>query len=118
MSGKMYIVQCTLFLTPHLPCSFMLQVNKVAISSSGMIAIPQDNRHVTIYDIAGVKLSRLPRESGKCHMRMVSSVAWPAADGEGGGWRASANLFSAGFDRLALGWRVRSKVGIMRRFHT
>ncbi len=46
-------------------------------------------------------------------MRMVSSVAWPAADGEGGGWRASANLFSAGFDRLALGWRVRSKVGII-----
>ena len=89
-------------------------MNKVAINSSGMIAIPQDNRHVTIYDIAGVKLARLPRESGKCHMRMVSSVAWPAADGEGGGggggWRGPANLFSAGFDRLALGWRVRSKV--------
>lgn len=85
------------------------QVNKVAINNSGMIAIPQDNRHVTIYDIAGVKLARLPRESGKCHMRMVSSVAWPASDSEGGGWRGPANLFSAGFDRLALGWRVRSK---------
>ena len=84
-------------------------MNKVAINSSGMIAIPQDNRHVTIYDIAGVKLARLPRESGKCHMRMVSSVAWPSADADSG-WRGPANLFSAGFDRLALGWRVRSKV--------
>lgn len=84
------------------------QVNKVAINNSGMIAIPQDNRHVTIYDIGGAKLARLPRESGKCHMRMVSSVAWPPSELDSG-WRWPANLFSAGFDRLALGWRVRSK---------
>ena len=89
-----------------------------------MVGVPQDNRHVNIYDIAGNKLSRLPRESGKCHMRMVSSVAWA---GEGDGWRGRwdpssrpsqlvkqrsifrANLFSVGFDRLAMGWRVRGK---------
>jgi len=81
-------------------------VNKLAISEGGMVGVPQDNRHVSIYDIAGNKLSRLPRESGKCHMRMVSSVAW-AGDGEG--WRGRANLFSVGFDRLAMGWRVRGK---------
>ena len=99
-------------------------VNKLAISEGGMVGVPQDNRHVNIYDIAGNKLSRLPRESGKCHMRMVSSVAWA---GEGDGWRGRwdqsfrpsqlvkqrsifrANLFSVGFDRLAMGWRVRGK---------
>ena len=82
-------------------------VNKLAISEGGMVGVPQDNRHVNIYDIAGNKLSRLPRESGKCHMRMVSSVAWA---GEGlEGWRGRANLFSVGFDRLAMGWRVRGK---------
>merc|ERR1719239_575138 len=81
-------------------------VNKLAISEGGMVGVPQDNRHVNIYDIAGNKLSRLPRESGKCHMRMVSSVAWA---GEGEGWRGRANLFSVGFDRLAMGWKMRSK---------
>ena len=82
-------------------------VNKLAISEGGMVGVPQDNRHVNIYDIAGNKLSRLPRESGKCHMRMVSSVAWA---GEGDELkRGRANLFSVGFDRLAMGWRVRGK---------
>jgi len=82
------------------------QVNKLAISSNGMIAIPQDNRHVSIFDVSGAKMTRLPRDSRKCHMRMVSSVAWAA---EGEGWRSEANLFSVGFDRLALGWKVKSK---------
>ena len=71
-----------------------------------MIAIPQDNRHVSIFDISGAKVTRLPRDSRKCHMRMVSSVAW-APDGEN--WRCPVNLISAGFDRLALGWKVKSK---------
>jgi len=82
------------------------QVNKLAVSSNGMIAIPQDNRHVSIFDISGGKLSRLPRDTRKCHMRMVSSVAWPQ---DSDGWRSEATLFSAGFDRLALGWKVKSK---------
>jgi len=82
------------------------QVNKLSISSSGMIAVPQDNRHVSIFDINGAKLTRLPRESRKCHMRMVSSVAWAS---EGDGWRSEANLFSTGFDRVALGWKVKGK---------
>jgi WD40 repeat protein len=47
-------------------------VNKLSVSEGGMVAVPQDNRHVSIFDMAGNKLSRLPRESGKCHMRMVS----------------------------------------------
>ena len=47
-------------------------VNKLSVSEGGMVAVLQDNRHVSIFDMAGNKLSRLPRESGKCHMRMVS----------------------------------------------
>ena len=66
-------------------------VNKLAISEGGMVGVPQDNRHVNIYDIAGNKLSRLPRESGKCHMRMVISVAVWTANGRtnehGDSWR-------------------------------
>jgi len=83
------------------------QVNKLSINGNGMIAIPQDNRHVLIYDVSGNKLARLPRESRKCHMRMVSAVSW-SGDLETN-WRTQANLFSAGFDRLALGWRVKGK---------
>ena len=84
-------------------------VNKLAISEGGMVGVPQDNRHVNIYDIAGNKLSRLPRESGKCHMRMVSSVAWAPWEGDELKRGRGANLFSVGFDRLAMGWRVRGK---------
>ena len=85
------------------------QVNKLSISTSGMVAVPQDNRHVCIYDISGNKLARLPRESNKCHMRMVSSVVWAAGDGDRDNWKGKANLFSVGFDRVAMGWRVKSK---------
>jgi len=84
------------------------QVNKLSISTGGMVAVPQDNRHVYIYDISGNKLARLPRESSKCHMRMVSSVAW-AVEGDRDNWKGKANLFSVGFDRVAMGWRVKSK---------
>jgi len=84
------------------------QVNKLSISNNGMVAVPQDNRHVCIYDTSGNKLARLPRESTKCHMRMVSSVVW-AADSERDGWKGRANLFSVGFDRVAMGWKVKSK---------
>jgi len=85
------------------------QVNKLSISTNGMIAIPQDNRHVCIYDISGNKLARLPRDSDKCHMRMVSSVAWASSDGERENLKIKANLFSVGFDRVAMGWKVKSK---------
>ena len=52
-----------------MPQITLFQVNKVRISNNGMIAVPQDNRHVYIYDISGAKLARLPRDHGKCHMR-------------------------------------------------
>lgn len=36
-------------------------VNRVAVSSSGVIAIPHDNRQVRLFDMNGQRIVRLPR---------------------------------------------------------
>ncbi len=72
----------------------------------GIIAIPQDNRQVVLYDLFGQKLLRLSRDSSKSHLRMVTSTCWASNDSSDQ-WRSRANLFSAGFDRVAFGWSVR-----------
>ena len=82
-------------------------VNRLDVSTAGLIAIPQDNRQVVIHDLNGQKLSRLPRDTAKSHHRMVSAVCWTANEGASDAWRSKANLFSAGFDRKAFGWSVR-----------
>lgn len=46
-------------------------VNRVSVSSSGLIAIPHDDRHVRIFDLNGQRLGRLPRSN-----RQVSCVIW------------------------------------------
>jgi hypothetical protein len=38
---------------------------------------------------------------------MVTSACWAATENSEN-WRSRANLFSAGFDRVAFGWSVRS----------
>ncbi|XP_048504988.1 WD repeat-containing protein 37-like [Athalia rosae] len=73
--------------------------NRLAVSSSGVVAIPHDNRQIRLFDLSGQRLARLPRTSRQGHRRMVCSVAW-AEDG------GICNLFSCGFDRLVLGWSV------------
>jgi hypothetical protein len=73
----------------------------------GTIAVPHDNRQVILHDLSGHKLLRLPRDSSKCHHRMVTSACWAATENSEN-WRSRANLFSAGFDRVAFGWSVRS----------
>lgn len=85
-------------------------VNRLSISPSGLIAIPQDNRHVVIHDLlSGQKLTRLPRDTTHTHHRLVASTAWALDEHETSGkWRSKANLFSAGFDRVAFGWSIRS----------
>lgn len=75
-------------------------VNRLAVSASGVIAIPHDNRHIRLFDLNGQRVARLPRNSRQGHRRMVSSVAW--ADD----MNAHCNLFSCGFDRRVLGWSV------------
>ncbi|KAK8403839.1 hypothetical protein O3P69_000132 [Scylla paramamosain] len=78
-------------------------VNRLAVSPTNVIAIPHDNRHVRLYDLAGSRLARLPRSNRQCHRRMVCSVAW-GDDSLG----ARCNLFTAGFDRVVYGWSVHS----------
>ncbi|KAL8588703.1 hypothetical protein ACOMHN_046475 [Nucella lapillus] len=75
-------------------------VNRIAVSpSQNMIAIPHDNRHVRLYDINGVRIGRLPRNNRQGHTRMVCAVSWTEENN-------ACNLFSCGFDRQVLGWRV------------
>ncbi|XP_076456205.1 WD repeat-containing protein 37-like [Babylonia areolata] len=75
-------------------------VNRISVSpASNMIAIPHDNRHVRLYDINGVRIGRLPRNNRQGHTRMVCAVSWAEES-------TPCNLFSCGFDRQVLGWRV------------
>ncbi|KAK6739746.1 hypothetical protein RB195_008315 [Necator americanus] len=72
--------------------------NRLSVSRShGAIAIPLDNRHVRIYDLAGNRLPRVPNR--RCHSRMVSCAAW--ADDH-----PQCNLLTCGFDRSVAGWKV------------
>ncbi|XP_049877725.1 WD repeat-containing protein 37 [Pectinophora gossypiella] len=75
-------------------------VNRVGVSSGGLIAIPHDNRQVRLFDLQGQRLARLPRSSRQGHRRMVTSVAW-AED-----ISSNINFFSCGFDRRILGWSI------------
>lgn len=38
-------------------------VNRLAVSASGVIAIPHDNRHIRLFDLNGQRVARLPRNS-------------------------------------------------------
>jgi len=85
-------------------------VNRLSISPGGLIAIPQDNRHVVIHDLLnGQKLTRLPRDTSHTHHRMVTSTAWALEPETDSKWKSRANLFSAGFDRVAFGWSIRDQ---------
>ncbi|XP_018397384.1 PREDICTED: WD repeat-containing protein 37 [Cyphomyrmex costatus] len=73
--------------------------NRLSVSSTGIVAIPHDNRQIRLFDLSGQRLARLPRTSRHGHRRMVCSVAWLEDS-------SVCNLFSCGFDRLVLGWSV------------
>lgn len=45
-------------------------VNRLAVSATGVIAIPHDNRHIRLYDVNGQRVTRFPRTS-----RIVSTTA-------------------------------------------
>ncbi|KAK8788275.1 hypothetical protein V5799_021952 [Amblyomma americanum] len=77
-------------------------VNRLAVSNQNVIAIPHDNRQVRLYDMSGVRLARLPRNSRQGHRRMVCAAAWLDTDQA----NIKANLFTCGFDRNTLGWNV------------
>lgn len=77
-------------------------VNRLAVSSTGIIGIPHDNRNVRLFDLNGQRLARLPRSSRQGHNRMVASVAWTDDPSN------SPNLFTCGFDRRVIGWSIQS----------
>lgn len=77
-------------------------VNRVSVSSGGLIAIPHDNRQVRLFDLNGHRLARLPRSSRQGHRRMVTSVAWVDD------MSSNINFYSCGFDRRILGWSIQS----------
>lgn len=74
-------------------------VNRLAVSQSGVIAIPHDNRSIRLFDLNGQRIARLQRTSRMGHRRMVSSVAWKENS-------PSCNLFSSGFDKKVFGWHI------------
>lgn len=37
--------------------------NRLAVSSTGVVAIPHDNRQIRLFDLTGQRLARLPRTS-------------------------------------------------------
>ncbi|XP_014666900.1 PREDICTED: WD repeat-containing protein 37-like [Priapulus caudatus] len=77
-------------------------VNRLSVSPAhNVIAIPHDNRHVRLYDLAGNRLARLPRGNRLGHKRMVCATAWSDKEVTPG-----CNLFTCGFDRKVLGWSV------------
>lgn len=46
-------------------------VNRLAVSNTGIIAIPHDNRHICLFDLNGQRVARLPRTS-----QQVSSTSF------------------------------------------
>ncbi|SPP88007.1 WD repeat-containing protein 37 [Drosophila guanche] len=75
-------------------------VNRLAVSTGGIIAIPHDNRQIRLFDLNGQRVARLPRTSRQGHRRMVSSVAWAEEP------LLNCDLFSCGFDRRVFGWSI------------
>ncbi|XP_030369774.1 WD repeat-containing protein 37 [Scaptodrosophila lebanonensis] len=75
-------------------------VNRLAVSTGGIIAIPHDNRQIRLFDLNGQRVARLPRTSRQGHRRMVSSVAWAEEP------HMNCDLFSCGFDRRVFGWSI------------
>ncbi|VDM52048.1 unnamed protein product [Angiostrongylus costaricensis] len=81
----------------RLSVSLLFDIYLPVSHAHGVIAIPLDNRHVRIYDMAGNRLPRVPNR--RCHSRMVSCAAW--ADDH-----PRCNLITCGFDKGVSGWKV------------
>lgn len=51
-------------------------VNRLAVSSGGIIAIPHDNRHIRLFDLNGQRVARLPRTSRQVRTRNYRFFFW------------------------------------------
>lgn len=45
--------------------------NRLSVSSTGIVAIPHDNRQIRLFDLSGQRLARLPRTSRQVRKRYV-----------------------------------------------
>lgn len=52
-------------------------VNRLAVSSNGVIAIPHDNRHIRLFDLNGQRVARLPRSSRQVSCLLRFSLEFP-----------------------------------------
>jgi len=78
-------------------------INRLSLSpAQNIIAIPHDNRHVRLYDLAGNRMSRLPRRHRQGHRRIVCATCWH----DNTNTNKPVNLLTAGFDKQILGWKV------------
>ena len=60
-SGMAYTNHCRTVKDSSLCSFFRLSVSPV----NNIIALPHDNRHIRLFDISGVRLTRLPRRNGQ-----------------------------------------------------
>ncbi|VDN04976.1 unnamed protein product [Thelazia callipaeda] len=74
-------------------------VNRLSISARSVVAIPQDNRNVRLYDLNTVRLTRLPRATGRSHRRIVCCAAWIND-------HLNHDLLTCGFDRQIIAWKT------------
>lgn len=74
-------------------------VNRLAISTRSIVAIPQDNRNIRLYDLNNVRLMRLSRASGRSHRRMVCCTTWAEEN-------SNHDLFTCGFDKQVIAWKT------------
>lgn len=104
-------------------------VNRVSVSSNGLIAIPHDDRHVRIFDLTGQRLGRLPRSNRQVHTyneikktivkmyllskKSINYFSLFLFQGHRRMVTSSAwsedqkcNLFTCGFDRVVMAWNV------------
>lgn len=50
-------------------------VNRFAIASNGVIAIPHDNRQVMLYDMTGQRVNRIPRTARNVNTVFITLVS-------------------------------------------
>jgi len=87
--------------SPILAIRLDSSINKIAISSSNLIAIPQDNRHISVYTLQGTRLARISRVGEKGHEKMVCSCSWMSG-------HSSINLATCSLDKKIIGWNIQT----------
>lgn len=77
-------------------------VNRIALSQyeNGVLALPLDNGHIRLYDLAGNRLAQIPRRDRQGHRRLVFSAAWSLDSHQ------KCNLYTSAFDNKVIGWKI------------